>query len=195
LDVIAYEKAWNKGTFCQGLARFFGFKDKPNPTLIDWVLFGKNPDRSLEFIKLKFSESYEVVHTPDGKNALELNPEGGFDQFVSYEPGVVIDTHHFRRGGRHGEDGFYLPRFGKYINLLKGNIRQVHIHPFRDEVKRLLRGESPGQLSDMLRELNAVAPEDCDLVLEIEPMLSTQNDLINKLRKIRIEVLNIMERK
>lgn len=187
LGIVSYEGAWNYGSLYRAVRRTLGIESEPSPTLIDWLLFGSNPLRILEQIREGIPSAYQVVHEPDDKYPLELSPEIGFTEHIDYKPGVVVDTYHIRRVGRHGEQSFVS---WEYLFARIRNFSQVHVHLTNEEERLLFIGKTPSELGKMLRYLGRI--DISDWVLEVKPVIGTKSFVIKRLETLRDNVSNII---
>jgi hypothetical protein len=176
--VISYEGAWNSGTFSGVAKRLLGISGEEDPTLKDWLIFGKKPlaKARLELIKTKFPDALPVIHSA-GRGILEMHPELRLRDidYIKNDVSVVWDTEHVVRVGRHGEKPLTTD-WRRFLGILDHkNIKLIHYKP---DLPGLLPTSETGEMLLRLAELTT-----CPVVLEARPPNShfTDREIFGKI--------------
>jgi len=106
-QIISFELAWNCGSFWKAILRHLHLAGEENPLLHDWLLFGKCNaiEHRTELIFHHFQKtSMFITHDVTHVGVIEMHPELEFDIgiYANYPHGLVWDTEHVIRSGRHG---------------------------------------------------------------------------------------------
>lgn len=166
--IIAYEGPWNMGSFWGAIRRLCGRAGEEEPTLLDWLLFGSGEKQILGWLAATFPEAVYVAHRP-GDDLLEIHPEADLTvaDYISYEPGLVWDTHHVRRPRRDGRSGPVVERwFELWRQLDPAQLRLIHFNARGKELRAFLAGEV-NELARMF--YNVARATTCPIIVEISP--------------------------
>jgi hypothetical protein len=132
--IISFELAWNCGSIWGAILRHSHLTGEENPTLKDWILFGKceTVEDCAELIFRNFQKtSMFVTHDTVHAGVIEMHPELEMmaDDYADYHHGLVWDTEHVLRFGHHGEPPVTLDWID-FLEEVKGNIHLIHAKPF-----------------------------------------------------------------
>jgi hypothetical protein len=176
--VVAFEEAWNQGSFTGALKRHLRLAGADKPTLLDWILFGPQPMQTPDMRKL-FSHAIPIVH--DNEEFYEINPEGGYPH--ARMP-VVWDTQHTRRGRRDGQPSSLGPWY-ELMSSVHSQIWLIHVHPTHAEISDLLAGRGT-ELVLMLRRLRKLVSSFIPVVIEVAPrLLASETGVVDYLARLR----------
>ncbi|MFA6048061.1 MAG: hypothetical protein WCV59_05465 [Parcubacteria group bacterium] len=130
-QIISFELAWNCGSLCKAILRHLHLAGEENPLFHDWLLFGKcaATERRAEMMFRYFQRTsmfitHDVIHV----GVMEMHPELDLETgvYANYPHGLVWDTKHVIRSGRHGQP----PVTEDWVRLLDEvghNIRLIHV--------------------------------------------------------------------
>lgn len=129
--VLSFESAWNCGTFFEAIMRHLHIAGESNPLLHDWLLFGRCEeiiDRNDLIYNLFKKTALRVVHNPMDFGMLEMHPElqVRINFYADHPVGLVWDTEHVLRPGRHGEPPV-TKNWPELLEKIKHNIGLIHV--------------------------------------------------------------------
>ncbi len=177
-DVLAFEDAWNYGTWGEALLRHID-KRRTGPTLLDLILFRSEystffPNAVPSVHHFQLGVATEVY--PD----LETKTEAYVD-FVAAGGALCWDTWHSRRPRRDGLAG--IPNWEQLLHALPENaVKLIHVHPVRHELVDFWNGI--GELIYMLGALRERFPA-VTAIVEVAPTIQTKKATITALSNLR----------
>jgi len=130
-QIISFELAWNCGSFWKAILRHLHLAGEENPLLHDWFLFGKcdATERRAEMMFRYFQRTsmfitHDVIHV----GVMEMHPERDLEicDYASYPHGLVWDTEHVIRSGRHGQPPI-TDDWERLLDEVGHNIRLIHV--------------------------------------------------------------------
>ena len=130
-QIISFELAWNCGSLWKAVLRHLHLAGEESPLLHDWLLFGKCDDteRRAEMIFHHFQKTsmfitHDVIHV----GVMEMHPELDLEVgvYADYPHGLVWDTEHVIRSGRHGQPPI-TDDWEKLLDEVGHNIRLIHV--------------------------------------------------------------------
>jgi len=177
--VIAMEDAWNGGKLRYALWReaaiiwhrkkgkSMGMEWERFPRLHDWLLFGswvKSYEVMRNHINTFDLGQIVTYHIWNRNLPVEICPENATmfpEGPINYPPGIVLDTEHLTRCGRHGQPAI---DWKKLLDRLDSNqVKFIHVKPHAPEV---------AELRKMLLALAELTHDSrCPIILEASPRI------------------------
>lgn len=167
--VISVEDPWNTGSFIEGFLRALKVLDHPHNTLLDWVLFGRNPKY------LYYPTALKVTRYPNLPGVFEFNKSTykGIEAHVSRGGTICWDT--FHAGNISDWEELYV-KYSSHISL-------VHIHLAKKDIPEFLGGIYL-DVAKMIVRLNTL-PKDIPFIVEIAPPDPRETfDVLEKMIKV-----------
>jgi hypothetical protein len=181
---ISYEDAFAYGPLWRATLRQLGLLHEPNPTILDWLLFGRKD------MPVNRGSAMQVIHHEPSEIrpgvVVEINPELwtesiSYLNFCAKGGRLCWDTWHVRRPNR--KDGSTIKSWLSLLDALPSEaVKLIHVHPVRAEIGSYLRGET-SELVNMLRMLNSKFTR-APAVIEVLPTLRSSKTAINFLSSI-----------
>ncbi len=179
--VISYQDAYMYGPFWQTILRHLHIMGEPAPTIFDWLLFGKNYSTIMQAL-------YVTPIVIDGA-CVEINPElsSNHRNFVRLAISGVkfcLDTYHIRRNNR-TLGKFFIDWENLLEYLPRENVALIHVHPQKNEIAQLLKGDTTSQIIRIMSTMQNRFPN-VPVIVEVFPPLLSYDATVKYFRDLLV---------